>query len=74
MSLVDDMNQSVLEKLEKLEKIRESQRRANKKYREANPEKFREYALKYYKKNPTKQKEYYLNRKRAKQELNNQYI
>lgn len=37
--------------LAKLERIRETQRKANKKYRETHPEKFREYSKKYYENN-----------------------
>jgi hypothetical protein len=40
-----------------LERIRENQRKANKKYRESHPEKFREYSKKYYDNNREKRKE-----------------
>lgn len=43
--------------LSKYERMRNNQRKANKKYREAHPEKFREYSNKYYKANTEKQKE-----------------
>ena len=38
----------ILNDLTKLAKIRENQRKSNKKYREAHPEKFRQYSKKYY--------------------------
>jgi hypothetical protein len=64
----DSLN--VSEQLEKLQKIRESQRKANKKYRESHPEKFRDYSKKYYETNKDKQKEtmrlYYLKTKTEK--------
>ena len=44
-------------KLLQLEKLRESQRKANKKYRESHPEKFRNYSKKYYETNRERQKE-----------------
>jgi hypothetical protein len=46
-----------LSDLEKYQRIRESQRKANKKYRESHPEKFRQYSKKYYEANCEKQKE-----------------
>lgn len=48
---------SVTNKLATFERMRAAQRRANKKYREAHPEKFREYSKKYYEANREKQKE-----------------
>ena len=48
---------NITEQLEKYQRIRENQRKANKKYRESHPEKFREYAKKYYETNSEKQKE-----------------
>lgn len=43
-----EMTPEIVLKLKALEKIRESQRKANKKYRQTHPEKFREYSRKYY--------------------------
>lgn len=48
--MLTDLTNDIATKLEKYEKIREAQRRANKKYRQANPEKFREYSKRYYNK------------------------
>lgn len=54
----DTFNQvNITEQLEKYQRIRENQRKANKKYRESHPEKFRVYAKKYYELNSEKQKE-----------------
>lgn len=53
----EHQDQQLAEKLATLERIREAQRRANKKYREAHPEKFRGYSKKYYEANREKQKE-----------------
>lgn len=52
-----ELNSVVEKKLAALEKIREAQRKANKKYRETHPEKFRGYSKKYYQANCEKQKE-----------------
>lgn len=46
--MMTDLTNDIATKLEKYEKMREAQRRANKKYRQANPEKFREYSKRYY--------------------------
>lgn len=48
---------NITEQLEKYQRIRENQRKANKKYRESHPEKFRAYSKKYYEANSEKQKE-----------------
>lgn len=59
MTTLSTIKQStdISEQLAKLERIRENQRKANKKYRENNPEKFRNYSKKYYEANREKQKE-----------------
>ena len=67
---VDQMN--VAEQLAKYQRLRENQRKANKKYRESHPEKFRNYSKKYYEANREKQKEsmrqQYLKSKHLKKE------
>jgi hypothetical protein len=66
--------QKIAEELAKYKRMRENQRKANKKYRESNPEKFRIYSKKYYESNREKQKEsmkqYYLRSKNAKLDIN----
>lgn len=72
--MLDNITTIPIDIMFKYDKIRESQRKANKKYRESHPEKFREYSKKYYKENSEKQKEamkkYYLRKKNEKKEKN----
>ena len=53
-TFIENQINDVTNKLSMLERIREAQRKANKKYRDSNPEKFREYSKKYYKANREK--------------------
>lgn len=68
-----NMQMSIEDKLSQFERMRENQRRANKKYRETHPEKFRNYSKKYYESNREKQKEsmrqHYLKTKKAINEI-----
>lgn len=70
--MVEDID--VLTQLSQFQKLRESQRKANKKYRENNPDKFRKYSKNYYEANKEKQKEnmkqYYLKMKDLKKSVN----
>lgn len=65
--LISQLPSNIEEQLEKYNKIREAQRRANKKYRQANLDKFKGYSKKYYEKNKEKltnnMKIYYKNSK-----------
>lgn len=70
INLTFELLPEVAEQLAKLQKMRENQRNANKKYRESHPEKFRNYSKKYYEANREKQKEtmkqYYIKSKKLK--------